>query len=71
MDILKNLAAALDRDIDRKRLIAKHHARVEELIIENAEALVTQKWSPRRPDPLDWDYEPSGYQGETNGEFSA
>lgn len=71
MDIFKSFASAMERHIEIRRLVAEHQARVEKYKIETAEALVTQKWPPRRPDPLDWDYEPSGYQGVNNGEISA
>ncbi len=75
MDIFKSFASAMDRQIERKRLMAEHYARVEKFKTENAEFLKSEKCQsqlhPGKPDYLDWDYEPSGYQDETNGEFSA
>jgi hypothetical protein len=65
-----NFASAMDRHIEIRRLVAEHHARVEKYKIENAEALA--KCQPRSVSSyLDWDYEPSGIQGEINGELGS
>jgi hypothetical protein len=74
-DIFKNFASAMDRQIERKRLIAEHYARVEKFKTENAEFLKSEKCQsqlhPGKPDYLDWDYQPSGIQGQINGELGS
>ena len=62
MRVFKNFAAAVEQDM------ARHRARVEQLIKENQELLAKQ---PKAPAPvyLDWDYEPSGIAGFTNGDL--
>lgn len=69
-DIFKNFASAMDRQIEIRRLVAEHHQRVEKYKTEYAEARA-KGYLPRRPDPLDWDYEPSGYRGVNNGELGS
>jgi hypothetical protein len=75
-DIFKNFASAMDRHIEIRRLVAEHHQRVEKYKTENAEALA-KGLRPHciRPypktDDIDWDYEPSGHQGVSNGEIGS
>ena len=62
MHIFKNFAAAVEQDM------ARHRARVEQLIKENQELLA----KPIIPDPdyLDWDYEPSGISSGPFGKLT-
>ena len=76
MDILKNFAAAMDRQIERRRIM-KEADKLETLeqrkawIEANRERLLATFRFVPPPSYLDWDNEPSGYEGVTNGEMGS
>lgn len=75
MDLFKNFAAAMDRQIEANRLHKLSQARIEQLIQENAELLNSEhgqkQLHPEGPDYLDWDCMPSAYAGVKNGEVGS
>ena len=76
MDILKNFARAMDRQIERHRMMAEadNLTTFEERkawIIANREKLLATFPAVSQPAYDDWDIAPSGHEGINNGDFSA
>jgi hypothetical protein len=74
-DIFKSYCGAMDRQIERKRfnpdLTHGEYTALSETEKWEWNQNILNYWDARCAETLDWDYEPSGYQDETNGEFSA
>ena len=74
-DIFKSFATAMDRQIERKRFnfnltTGEYNALSETEKLEWDRRLF-QFWTGHDDPKLDWDYEPSGYPGVNNGDFSS
>ena len=74
-DIFKSFATAMDRQIERKRfnpdLTHGEYNALSETEKMEWDRRMEDIWMARNDQKLDWDYEPSGIQGEINGELGS
>lgn len=76
MDIFKNLAANMDRQIERRRMMAEADKLTtfedrKSWFIANREKLLATFPAVSQPAYDDFDIAPSGYEGLNNGDFNA
>ena len=74
-DIFKSFASAMDRQIERKRfnpdLTHGEYTALSETEKMEWDRRMEDIWMVRNDQKLNWDYEPSGIQGEINGELGS